>query len=438
MAADLTELSENSSVAGLQRCDGQLPRASFYYVGIVSLMGWNLVLTFTHSFDCEMLGGRTFGGSGWAFWCSLCYSISLNLVQIMMSSRTLMSKLSFGVRWNASLLGMGVALVGLVLCKVFTRPASVEEGFAMALLFVALLGFSAGLLQSAAFSMAGSISPVLAGAIMTGQGVAGLITSLAGVVLGSSQLGLVLSFAFAVLMILCGVPIYRMALCSNEHVRQKLEEARRVSFSSSQGQLQAGLADAATLSPPPASPTSPLCRSRSSAEILVESAWPQALTVCAVFAVTFVVFPGVISRWTPGDRVPLLISAFQVMDVLGRSAPQLKAMQVSHGRVVSLLAMLRVCFIPVFILVERQAAQGWTQSSLLQYILMVTFAFSNGYVSTLSMMLGPLQRGLSQDERETTGAMMSFFLVFGIFFGSLLALPTQIGMPSVASCEGMF
>lgn len=179
--------------------------------------------------------------------------------------------------------------------------------------------------------------------------------------------------------------------------------------------------------------TSRLLRRRSSTEILRRSAWPQALTVCFVFVVTFTVFPGVTSRWRPSSRVTWLIATFQLLDVAGRTAPQFPRMRLMNGPLVSLMAALRVLFVPIFMLLERVEAD-WTLNPALQYLLMVGFAFSNGYVSTLSMMLGPGQSGLFPDEQEPAGIMMSFFLVFGIFLGSLLALPTQIGISTTHSC----
>ena len=130
----------------------------------------------------------------------------------------------------------------------------------------------------------------------------------------------------------------------------------------------------------------------------------------------------------------MLISLFQMMDVVGRFAPQWSVLRVSNGSLVSLLAASRVFFIPMFIAMQREGMQSWAQNAILQFTLMVAFAFSNGYVSTLSMMLGPEQRGVSADEREPVGTMMSLSLVFGIWLGSVLALATQVGLQDVSTC----
>jgi hypothetical protein len=48
------------------------------------------------------------------------------------------------------------------------------------------------------------------------------------------------------------------------------------------------------------------------------------------------------------------------------------------------------------------------------------FALTNGYVSTLLMIYGPM--AVKQDiDREKAGQIMSFSLVFGIFIGTVIA-----------------
>ncbi|CAJ1445375.1 unnamed protein product, partial [Effrenium voratum] len=160
-----------------------------------------------------------------------------------------------------------------------------------------------------------------------------------------------------------------------------------------------------------------------------------AITVGAVFMFTFTIFPGVVSGFTPGSRVSLLISTFQMLDVVGRFAPQWSALHIQDGKLVSVLAAARVLFIPLFILMQRESMQSWAQSAAVQFTVMVLLAFSNGYVSTLSMMLGPEQRGISPDEKSPVGTVMSLSLVTGIFIGSMLALPTQIGLTAAKACS---
>ncbi|CAE8624994.1 unnamed protein product [Polarella glacialis] len=419
-----------------------LPMASFYYAGFCNLLPWNMVLTFTYSFDCDWLGGRTFAGSGWGFWCPLVYSLALNIAQAVMSARRIRERIPYVLRWSVASMGLTLGMLAILLCRLSTSEKDAGTGFLLALLAASVLGLASGTYSSSSFGLAAAISPELVHAAMIGGGLSGLAACFVGFAGGGAESWLVASFVFSALCTLGGIPLYLLVTRKNPHVAAMLEEAARAkqldAVQRSRGISLQGQELALRPAGGPDGDESPiLSRSRSSADIFKFSAWPQCLTVCCVFTVTFIVFPGVVSRWVPGERVSYLIATFQIMDILGRYAPKIPCMQITNGRTVSFLSLLRLVFVPAFIVLQRHSDQVWAEQAVLQYGLMVAFAFSNGYVSTLSMMLGPSQRGLSQDEQESAGAMMSFFLVFGIFFGSLLAMPTQIGVSSAQSCSAV-
>eukprot|EP00928_Gymnodinium_smaydae_P044915 TRINITY_DN29983_c0_g1_i1.p1 TRINITY_DN29983_c0_g1~~TRINITY_DN29983_c0_g1_i1.p1 ORF type:complete len:483 (+),score=85.30 TRINITY_DN29983_c0_g1_i1:133-1449(+) len=418
----------------------KLPTACFYYAGISVLLGWNMVLSFSHFFDCGMFGGQEWGGSGFPFWCTLAYSSSNPLVQVMLASRRVLERFSFDARWCVGIVGSIVALLGLTACQVWTNDTNRDFFFVVALAFTFLLGSSSAIFQSSCFALAGAISPTLMQVLMTGQGIAGVMAGLIGYMFNSTPTLLVVSFVLTACFNLLGIPLYFFSLKRNPLVCKKLgrlgeDQAETPLDSPPYSSDSLPSSQAHRVSSPMPSPCSsqPIMRRRSSTVILKESTWPQALTVGLVFLVTFVVFPGVTTKWRPDSRVSSVISTFQLFDVAGRSAPMISAFQVKNGRLVSLMAVLRILFVPAFMLVERGEGD-WATSAFLQYALMMSFAFSNGYVSTLSMMLGPAQSGIRIDEKEPAGALMSFFLVLGIFLGSLLALPTQIGIEQVPNC----
>jgi len=137
----------------------------------------------------------------------------------------------------------------------------------------------------------------------------------------------------------------------------------------------------------------------------------------------------VTSRWR-GGHVAADIAIFQLFDVVGRFAPHLEFFHVRKGGLVSVFALMRGLFVPAFFVVER-SQRAFSTSFLVQFFLMVTFAFTNGWVSTLSMMLGPGQRGLDIDDAAPVGSLMAFFLVLGILLGSLLALASEALLTSI-------
>lgn len=414
------QCQSSESVISTEQDDSPLPRAGFYYLGVVTLLGWNMILAFTHTFDCNMLGGKTWAGSGWAFWCAMCNSTLVNFVQASFSSRKVAAVIPFAVQLSVGCVLLAISLLGLVFLKVTSTSnddETVNSTFQMALGLVCIQGTSSALLSSAVFALAGSIDKKLTMDAMIGQGLGGCFAALVGFVAGDSELGLAASFALSAIFGLAGIPVYLCWVKKNHHVRVREAPSTRTSTEG--------------LRPSNSSPG--LIRRDSSLRILQRAAWPQCVTVCFVFIVTFVVFPGVTSRWR-GNHVSMLIATFQLFDVVGRFAPHLEFFHVRNGPLVSFFSFLRALFVPAFIIVERSSAPFAT-SIAVQFSIMVSFAFTNGYVSTLSMMLGPGQPGIDVDEAAPVGSMMSFFLVLGIFIGSVLALLNSIGMSTaVSSC----
>eukprot|EP00401_Gymnodinium_catenatum_P028779 CAMPEP_0117508364 /NCGR_PEP_ID=MMETSP0784-20121206/26911_1 /TAXON_ID=39447 /ORGANISM="" /LENGTH=457 /DNA_ID=CAMNT_0005303917 /DNA_START=45 /DNA_END=1418 /DNA_ORIENTATION=+ len=448
--ADASNCSGRETARDASR-DADLPTASFYFAGAATLLGWNVVLTFTHTFDCDVFGGMVWAGSSWPFWSTLSYSLALNIVQGIMSSRTLVDRLPFGTRWCISCVSLSAGLLGLLLCAACDAGRCREWDFAVALLCVAFLGSAAAVFQSAAFGMAGAISPCLTQTLMVGQGVAGVFCGMVGILVDLIQVSSKISTAFGLIsssfFMMLGVPLWLRKVRKNVHVREKLDEAAKVLLSHHAATTddvplslrerdapQNGVTSGSFALSSDGTRRRTLPRRRSSVEILRRDAWPQALTVFLVFAATFAVFPGVTSRWLPAGHVTSLIATFQLLDVVGRMAPKLRMLRIEHGPTVTALAFGRLVFVPLFIMLEQSSGYEWARGVLVQFAAMVVFAFTNGYVSTLSMMLGSAQRGVGPDDQEVTGSLMSLFLVGGIFVGSMLALPTQIGVVAVLEC----
>ncbi|CAK9008149.1 unnamed protein product [Durusdinium trenchii] len=389
-----------------------LLRASFIYAGVATLLSWQVLLTFTHSFDDDVFHSQRFAGAGWAFWCSIVYSLAVNITQLILTSRTVVAFIPFALRWNVASVSLSMSLVGLLLCHMYTTPQNISTGFGMAVACTGLMGAAAGVWQACAFGLAGCLSPKFAQDLMFGQGIGGVLSGVVGMVCGTTRVGLLVSFISSAVFELGGIPVL---VAMRTHLTVQL----RMNIAKPPPGEQSNLRVSAVSSPM-------LSRARSSREILVQNAWPQALTVAAVFTITFTIFPGVTSRFAPGSRVSLLIAVFQLMDVVGRFAPQWSALRIDNGWVVSLLAFARLLFVPLFIAMQRLSQESWAQNAFIQLAAMALMAFSNGYVSTLSMMLGPEQEGVSHQEKEPVGTMMSLALVFGIFLGSTCAFFTQL------------
>eukprot|EP00927_Polykrikos_kofoidii_P051039 TRINITY_DN44854_c0_g1_i1.p1 TRINITY_DN44854_c0_g1~~TRINITY_DN44854_c0_g1_i1.p1 ORF type:complete len:419 (+),score=45.04 TRINITY_DN44854_c0_g1_i1:52-1308(+) len=400
--------------------DSNLPRFAFIVFGIVGLLPWNLVLTFDTVLTNEVFNGYNISGLDFAFLSTFVYAAANCFGQIGLSTTCAIECLPFATKYVGGLILNAVSLMGLVMCNHFT-PSDDQELmlFVIGLACVLGLGASAALVSTATFGLGGSISPKLVLSIMFGQGVGGIATAVIGFI-ETNRLMLDISYCTAVVLILACLPLYLFSVRRNPHVVALQSDKISGSPLVGDGLNIAGGAEAS-----PATTPSP-GRRRSSTEIITQSVWPQAVTVSNVFIVTFVVFPGVIIHC---PRATSLIQIFQIMDVVGRYSPDLRFLLIEKPSLVSVLSLVRWFFVPIFIWIQRAGTtEGLNQNVVFEFGVMALFAFSNGYVSTLSMMLGPQQRGLKTDEQEVAASIMSTSLVSGILLGSLFALLTQIGV----------
>lgn len=153
-----------------------------------------------------------------------------------------------------------------------------------------------------------------------------------------------------------------------------------------------------------------------------------AFAVFMVFAVTLSVFPGATSeivssrqcrpgrsRFFAGDVfVMFSFVSFNAFDLLGRLAAGL-ARAIPYGWLPT-ASVSRSVFIPLLLACrsENSRFRNWLSADAFPLVLMPLFAFTNGYVSSLSMMAGS-QKG------AWAGTAMVLFLNGGLLAGSLLS-----------------
>jgi len=147
-----------------------------------------------------------------------------------------------------------------------------------------------------------------------------------------------------------------------------------------------------------------------------------------VFTATFFVFPGEVVAVKYAGTVGLnglskagwwpviLLTAFQIGDTTGRSLPAV--FTCLTRQLVPWASFARLVFIPLWIVAARGIAvvssDPWT------LVLMLIFALTNGYVSTLSFAYAP--RLVEPADREKVGFLMGLVLQVGIACGSALSL----------------
>jgi equilibrative nucleoside transporter 1/2/3 len=149
----------------------------------------------------------------------------------------------------------------------------------------------------------------------------------------------------------------------------------------------------------------------------------DAFNVVFVFFVSLSLFPGMTYSIKSLNYLPdrqdlysvILVALFQVFDFVGRTLPQF--VMLIPKKFLIFPNILRAAFFPLFILC---ISPRLFNNDIWPIVFMIVMSFTNGFFSTLAMIYGPTR--VEPHERETAGFMMITFLQSGIFLGLHFAI----------------
>eukprot|EP00928_Gymnodinium_smaydae_P013589 TRINITY_DN14951_c0_g1_i1.p1 TRINITY_DN14951_c0_g1~~TRINITY_DN14951_c0_g1_i1.p1 ORF type:complete len:470 (+),score=69.06 TRINITY_DN14951_c0_g1_i1:53-1462(+) len=452
-------------------------------LGICCLLPYNCLLSSQNYFNQYLFPGMNF-----SFASMVAYSLMLCLGQIMLTWKGHLISIRGRVQVAfAFRLGVCVLLGAVAAVPQFRDTGSHEIAFIVCLCTIALLGSSDALLQSAIFGVAGSMGEELAGAVMVGLGVAGITSLVVSLLVLSGEMVLgindgvtrgmlvtMMLFGITFLYTLASMWIYFVflsvrvsesatAIAQLEQRREDMKERTTQKGQDMRAPLAPVVLDtdlqvatdcAGALTAEDVgrcralaaqdvhreegsvgtTSTSSEVRAKPPVLPILKAIAPQAFNIWLTFCVSLSLFPGVVSQWEPGANSmfqtnrtlfsTLLIGCFQVFDVLSRMAAGWGIRHIKPRALVCFV-LLRLAFIPVFVLGQRHP--DWCPlwgSDLGRFFLCSLMAFSNGLFGSCAMMFGPSH--CREDWREVAGVAMSCTMVIGIFTGSLLAPLTQV------------
>ncbi|MCJ1315319.1 hypothetical protein MMC15_000636 [Xylographa vitiligo] len=158
-----------------------------------------------------------------------------------------------------------------------------------------------------------------------------------------------------------------------------------------------------------------------------------AMGVFVCFAVTMV-FPVFTSEITsirsqetsarifkPACFIPLAFLVWNIGDLAGRLLTlSTKLNMVLYPRFIFVLSVLRVGFVPLYLLCNIRGRGAIVQSDVF-YLFAIQFLFgiTNGFIGSTCMM--GASEWVDHDEREAAGGFMGLMLVWGLTIGSLLS-----------------
>lgn len=397
-------LEQKTDIGDFSIDQSSVPRLGFLFFGFVGLLCFNFFLQVIGYLEARTKPSFISAGN-------TVYGISNNIGQLL--GIFIGSRMPVFTRIWTSCTLIALAAIGF--------PAMVNShvpmGFVSALGITCILGLGNAIFQSAGFGLAGVVGPKALNYMSFGQSVAGLLTWPALLVLEQifTNIGLsatridrrpsrvdsaavVTGFAVVAMVTVSFIPFYAWSLRHNSAVKRGLE------VMSQQGPTKAS--------------------DRRAIPVIVAYTLPLAVTVWIVLFVTFLAFPSVMLSWEPMHAYPggpafyysMLVYVFQVFDAVGKFLAivgvTLSPMQVK------VLAPWR--FVLALAFFAAQASLPVFNSDVVRILLVALLAATNGLYISWCMIHGPGQ--VRSSEADIAGSTMSFFLVNGIFFGSLTAL----------------
>lgn len=380
-------------------------------LGIGLLLPWNAYITADDYY--ELL----WPGQSFEFWLSIAYNYPgiLMLVWNLKWGRSF----PFGARIFIGFVALSffIFFVPIITTVFGMNPSKSESTVSEAMTLVAVLfsGGFAAMLFGTTMGMASLFPPQHVGAVMAGNGVAGLLVGLLRIItklafpnttVGIRDSSIVYFALAAFVLVFCAFgfslliknPFGAYYLSVFHKAQQTSELSAHDDFDDQFHSVK-----------------------QVSYMAIFKKIWLEVAEVFYIFFVTLTIFPGFILN-IPSQNPSfqtwfgiLLIFDFQVFDFVGRMTP--KWMILFRRETLWIPIVLRTGLVVLFVLCISPRVitiDGFP------YLFMAIFAFSNGYCSTLATMFAPTR--VEEHEKEAAGAIIAFALNLGIFFAVQFAV----------------
>lgn len=353
-----------------------------------------------------------------------------NLTSMVVLTR-LQKGASYPKRISSSLVLYTAIFAVLTLSTLVKAPAGVYFGFILVTIFATSL--ATGLIQNGLFAFtSGYGRSEYTQAIMTGQGVAGVLPPLVQIIsvaavrrsTGGDPAAAAESPKSAFIYFLTATAISAISLLAFFYLlrrkthRDALQAAAKPTIDGASegdvlsGESQRNQSDGER----PSVPMMTLFRKLAFLSV--------AVFLCFTVTMVFPVFTAIIQSVSGIDTavfIPLGFLVWNIGDLGGRLLTAVPKLSLTHWPfALFCIAMARLIFIPLYFLCNLKGRGAYIDSDLF-YLVIVQFLFglSNGYLGS-SCMMGAGE-WVAPEEREVAGGFMGMMLVGGLAVGSLLS-----------------
>ncbi|KAI8984443.1 equilibrative nucleoside transporter [Mycotypha africana] len=328
--------------------------------------------------------------------------------------------------------------------------------FSFIMVLIVLTGVTTSFYQSSVFSEASRLPPVYMQAVLSGQGVAGVIVALSSILsalAGKSTVEIdmdkdsinrsaFLYFLSAFLITLAAL-IGRLIVIRLPFYQYHMNASKPENSLSITEEAEVEAEDGAEEAQPL------LLHEENSARLwaVVCKLSLFIFTVGFIFIITLMLFPSVTSliksvrrreeshtggRFFDDDIfVAFHFLLFNIGDWVGRMMPLCKWFTITQIHWLAVLSALRTVFIPLFLIcnIVVTGQRKWPvliQSDFAYFVLMWLFSVTNGWICSLAMMAAPHLKSIqTAKEKSMVGSIMSFSLVVGLAIGGSLSFAVR-------------
>lgn len=410
-----------------------------FILGVGTLLPWNFFITASQYFNGRLTekhnssmnsSAAPVNSYNYDSWMALLSQLPLLLFTLLNSC--LYQHVRERVRVSISLVSILLLFIlTAALVQVHMDPDSFFNITMATIWFINMFG---AILQSSLFGLVGLFPPRYSTLFMSGQGLAGIFAAVAMLLSIFSQAdssAAALGYFITPCVATFGTLMCYLLLPHLNFARFYMSRSLDYEPEPSKELLNGSGAKAKALEAGAVMTMEEGDAQRLSVFAVFKKIWLMALCVSCVFAVTLSVFPVITVRvktvyednkaWGKVFTCVCCFIVFNVMDLVGRSAPYLAQWPEKRSRWFPVVVLSRVVFVPLlmFCNVSDSKLRVLFSHDAFFVLWMALFSFSNGYLASLCMAYAPqFVRG---KDAETAGSLMTFFLVLGLALGAALS-----------------